>query len=186
MPESSPEEMREKIQRWLKPGLYDRESPACVAELAALAVDTSYSGFEDPRSAALERLSLISFEQRFRGGRTAECARPNCNVSVVVDEMKDTVEQTGQCPAQDVCIKELWEEGRKDQEVYLRLRYTNPDLATQIRAKQTNDHKKIRESGINFAGEQSAGTFCVRIACGFSCGLSVDQVAGSAGECMKD
>lgn len=132
-------------------------------ELAQLAVDTTYPGFEDPRSAADWRLKGMANYQQYKG-KTAFCDKNGCDVAVTVDPLNDSFEVDGTCPIQDVCAKELWEDRQDSDKAY----------------------EKLSKNGIRVTSKHSAGNKCPHIACTYSCGFSIDGVPGSAGECMKE
>lgn len=156
---TDPETMRAKIKFG-----FDKDSPACALELAELAVDTSYMGFQDPRAAASDRLDNMGYDQggKWQNGWVV-CERDGCDVNVKVDSLQDTYTTAGKCKLGDFCIKSLWE---------------NPEHA--------DSYKVIMKIGPKRISSQSAGNACPHVNCSFSCGFSIDGGAGAVGNCRND
>ena len=144
-----------KIRRKIKSGFKIPER-LCFMELAEQAVNTEYSGFEDPRSAASEALALNCGT---RVGKGANCERPNCDVIVKVDMLQDTYESVGNCAIADLCIKEAWD---------------------------AKDYGTVFDEGITHVSSESRGETCPHLNCTFSCGSSIDGNLGTAGICVKE
>ncbi len=88
----------ESIRHIFLHGHGDR-SGACALERAQYATDTSYMGFEDPRSAAV---GPVGMERKVQ-----KCGRPLCKAYVKINIATDTFELDGECKMADLCAKEV-------------------------------------------------------------------------------
>lgn len=150
---------RAKIKRGFRFG----EHP-CVAELASRAVDTRYSGFEDPRVASLEALeSYRGIVIRNASKGPLGCQRDNCEASVRIDVVNDSFEVLGECALEGECLKEYWD-----------ARQENPDIID-----------KVLEVGLNHPSNEMLNLVCPHIGCSFVCGASIDGPEGSGGICEQ-
>lgn len=168
MRELSPEDqrLRQRIKRL-------EVEDACVLKLAAIAVDTKYSGFEDPRIAAIIKLEDIERKSFSRKGG-ADCQRVSCNVTVDVKISTDSITQSGRCAMQlegldDYCLRDEWEKIA---------------AAPTVEAGRAQNRAIIDACGL-VASKHSAGSFCPQYECDFSAGVSIDMVPGTAGECLQ-
>jgi hypothetical protein len=99
-PVVAPAQIRQKILTG-----YDREAPPCVVDLAQYASDTSFHGFEDPRSAALHSLGTSTSSR----SDPILCERRGCDAAANINYYGDTLGFTGSCALSDTCTKEAWE-----------------------------------------------------------------------------
>lgn len=143
----------------------------CPVQMAALAVDTSYSGFEDPRVAADMQLG------RLEEGGIAVCERFTCDgARVRVDRANSDFTVEGSCELLEkavggFCLSKAWE----TQNHKLALGQSGDGMF-----KELDDRCEFR------AGSGSAGHFCPQLNCGFSAGFSEDGIKDTAGECAKE
>ncbi len=141
----------------------------CAVDLATIAVDTQYAGFEDPRSAALGKLDGMGTPP-FDSGESA-CDRPDCEVLVKVSVFNDSFTTRGACQlvkwAQtNFCLKEEWD----------KLDNAEEESRNQITSSI------VRACGITVSNE-SAASRCPQLSCEFIAGVSIDGNAGTVGEC---
>lgn len=144
---------------------HNNEFP-CVAELAARAVDTSFSGFEDPRVASLEALS--SYGEVFQRSNTrvpslVECVRKGCSAEARIHVSDDTTSLVGVCALQEVCVNDIWDRRKEEPEAIAELL----------------DESLVRRS------DEQIGFICPHIGCNFNCGFTVEGYDGAHNACMK-
>lgn len=96
MAELQPSQIRERI---LKGRYY------CVKELAEIAIDQKFLGFEDPRSAAGFVL----------GRKAVACQNVDCTVQVKVTAFQEKADIAGDCVIDNACLSELWEDKENSQ-----------------------------------------------------------------------
>lgn len=82
-----------------------RERPVCLHEAARFAVDTTFTGFEDPRSAASELL---------KSGKWTACGRTACEANIKVSLLDDKYSVRGSCADEAVCAVEIRNETDTD------------------------------------------------------------------------
>lgn len=156
------ERMRTRINR-------SPTSELCVVQLAALATDTSYKGFEDPRAAAMAKLDQLMAQQR--NGKTIYCERRDCySDKTTLKLSEDTFDSDRACKflkqaAGGLCLKDTWD----------------------IKDRDDDEGYETVKAGCEFvAGPGSAGYLCPQMNCTFSEGWSEDGISGTAGDCAKE
>jgi hypothetical protein len=152
--------LRERIKRG-----FTEKDPRCLLELAGCAVDEKYSGFEDPKVAAQEAIDGLRPPTWFKVPRDEVACERECGTVVKIRGQFDGyIVKKGECGIGAVCLSELW---------------------TDVRDGET-EYSEVMETGISFAGANNAGQYCPHLGCSFSCGVSIDGNAGTAGVCMNE
>ena len=72
--------------------------PICMSEVARFVIDTTYLGFEDPRSSA---------DAYFGNGSVRFCTRMACDAAVTIDRVRDSYTVKGSCADEPVCAAEI-------------------------------------------------------------------------------
>lgn len=139
---------------------------ACIDELAQRAVDTSYNGFEDPRSAAVEgiiRNSSFGIGNACLNGDQVDCSVEDCDASIRFSLLQATYELAGECIRADVCVSDLWDERTSDDDII----------------------SKLYDQSLFRGSSDQASFICPHIGCNFSCGFTIEGNDGSHGVCEK-
>ena len=152
--------LRNRIKRG-----FTEKDPRCLLELAGCAVDGKYSGFQDPKAAAQEAIDGLRPPTWFKLPRDEVSCERECGTVVKIRGQFDGyIVKEGECGIGAVCLSDLWTAVGNDELEY----------------------REVMETGVSFAGANSAGEFCPHLGCSFCCGVSIDGYPGTVGVCMNE
>ncbi len=152
------------LRNRIKRGFTEKDG-RCLIELADCAVSSRYAGFEDPKVAAQIVIDQLR-KPEWVGSPTdeARCERECGTVVKIRGQYDGYIVKGGECGIGAVCLSELWTAVGNDELEY----------------------REVMETGVSFAGANSAGEFCPHLGCSFCCGVSIDGYPGTVGVCMNE